>query len=82
MKFGQFIKHKMRNIFVEKSYVKCGGETIPRLFSTKSKLSLNPVNSVKFYTVLFLLYDKFLYIYIITFTRLNVNNFQSPGNLN
>ena len=64
MKFGQFIKHKMRNIFVEKSYVKCGGETIPRLFSTKSKLSLNPVNSVKFYTVLFLLYDKFLYIYI------------------
>ena len=64
MKFGQFIKHKTRNIFVEKSYVKCGGETIPRLFSTKSKLSLNPVNSVKFYTVLFLLYDKFLYIYI------------------
>ena len=30
----------MRNIFLEKSYTKCGEETIPRPFSKKSKLSV------------------------------------------
>ena len=30
MKFGQVIEFNIRNIFVEKSYKKCGGETIPR----------------------------------------------------
>ena len=28
MKFGQLIEYKMRNIFLEKSYTKYGGETI------------------------------------------------------
>ena len=28
----------MRNIFLEKSHATCGGETIPRPFSKKSKL--------------------------------------------
>ena len=28
-KFGQLIKYNMRNNFVEKSYTKCAGETIP-----------------------------------------------------
>ena len=27
MKFGQLIDYNMRNIFVEKLYAKCGGET-------------------------------------------------------
>ena len=36
MKFGQLIQNSMRNIFLEKSYTKCGGETIPRHFSKKS----------------------------------------------
>ena len=40
MKFGQLIECNMRNIFLEKSYTKCGGETIPRLFSGKWKLSI------------------------------------------
>ena len=40
MKFGQLIKNNMRNIFAEKSYSKCGGDTIPRPFS-KLNLSLN-----------------------------------------
>ena len=40
MRFGELIEYKMRNIFVEKSYAKCGGETIPRLFSEKSKFSI------------------------------------------
>ena len=38
MKFGQLIEFNM-NIFVEKSYSKYAGETIPRPLSKKSKLS-------------------------------------------
>ena len=30
MKFGQLIEYNMKNIFLEKSHTKCGGETIPR----------------------------------------------------
>ena len=41
MKFGQFIKYNMRNIFVEKSYTKCDGETIKWPSSKKSKLSIS-----------------------------------------
>ena len=41
MKFGQLIEYNMRNTFVEKSYTKYGGETIPRPFSKKSKLSIS-----------------------------------------
>ena len=41
MKFCQLIEYNMRNIFVEKSYTRCGGETISRPFSTKSKLSIS-----------------------------------------
>ena len=29
MKFGQLMEYNMRNIFPEKSYPKCGGETRP-----------------------------------------------------
>ena len=41
MKFGQLIEHNMRNTFLEKSYTKCGGDTIPRIFPKKSKLSIS-----------------------------------------
>ena len=41
MKFGQLIKYNVSNIFVEKSYTKCAGETIPRPLSEKSKLSIS-----------------------------------------
>ena len=34
MKFGQLIEYNMRNIYVEKSYTKCAGET------KKSNLSI------------------------------------------
>ena len=40
-KFGQLIRCNMRNIFLEKSYPKCGGETSPRPFSEKLKLSIS-----------------------------------------
>ena len=29
MKLGQLTEYNTRNIFLEKSYTKCGGETIP-----------------------------------------------------
>ena len=32
MKFGQLIEYKMRNIFIEKSYIKCGQEASTRQF--------------------------------------------------
>ena len=41
MKFDHLIKYNMRKVFPEKSYTKCGGETIPRPFSRKSKLSIS-----------------------------------------
>ena len=39
MKFGQFIEYNMRNIFLEKSCTKYGGETSPRICSEKLKLT-------------------------------------------
>ena len=30
MKFGQFIEYVIRNIFLEKSYTKCGGKTFKK----------------------------------------------------
>ena len=41
MKFGQLIECEMRNIFLERSYTKCGGETGPRPFSEKLKFSVS-----------------------------------------
>ena len=41
MKFGQLIEYDI-NTFLEKSNAKCGGETIPRPFPEKQKLSIFP----------------------------------------
>ena len=41
MEYGQLIEHNMRNIFLEKSYKKCGGETILKPFSKNSKLNIS-----------------------------------------
>ena len=62
MKFSQLIECNVRNIFLEKSYTKCGGETSPRLFSENIKLiiSLNPQPKVLY--SLFLLYVKLMAI--------------------
>ena len=40
-KFAQLIEYNRGNIFLEKSYSKCGGETSPKAFSKKLKLSLS-----------------------------------------
>ena len=41
MKFGQLIEYNMGKILLENLYTKCGGDTIPRSFSKKSKLSIS-----------------------------------------
>ena len=51
MKFGQLIEHNMRTIFL-KIFSKCGGETIIRPFSKKSKFCLW-VNRLKFRRICF-----------------------------
>ena len=53
MKFGQLIACNMRNIFVEKSYIKCGGETSHALFQKNQNCMYLWINSSKFYTVCF-----------------------------
>ena len=56
MNFGQLIEYNMRNIFAEKSYKKCGGESISRHFSKKSKSrrSLDQQSKVS-YSLIFLM---------------------------
>ena len=58
MKFGQLIKYNLRNIFLEKSYTKYGGETIPRSFFKKLKLSISLDQYSKNLYILFLLFGK------------------------
>ena len=41
MKFGKLIECNMRKNFLQKSFTKCGGETSPRPFSAKLKLSIS-----------------------------------------
>ena len=53
MKFGQLIGNNMGNIFLEKSYTKCGGETIPRPISKNQDWAYLWINSLKFDTVCF-----------------------------
>ena len=58
MKFGQLTDYDMRNIFLEKSYTKYGGETSPRPFSEKLELSISLDQYSKLLYNLFLLYAK------------------------
>ena len=39
--FSQLVQHNMTNIFLDKSYIKCDEESIPRPFSKNSKLSIS-----------------------------------------
>ena len=41
MEFGQLMEYNMRKSFLEKSHSKYGGETSPRHFSGKLKLSIS-----------------------------------------
>ena len=48
----------MKNIYLEKSYTNCDGDTTPRHFSGKLKLSLSLDQKSKALCSLFLLYPK------------------------
>ena len=58
MKFHYLIEYILRNIFLEKSYTKYGGETIPRPFYKKLKLSIFLDQYSKVLYILFLLLGK------------------------
>ena len=58
IKFDKLIEYNMRNIFLEKSYTKCGEETVSRPFSNKSKFSVSLDQWSKVLHSLFLLYAK------------------------
>ena len=48
---GQLIEYNMENIFLEKSYTKCGGETISRSFFKTQNWVYLWISSLKFHTV-------------------------------
>ena len=51
IKFGQLKEYNIKSIFLEKSYTKCGGVTIPRPFSETLKLRISL--DEQFHTVCF-----------------------------
>ena len=54
--FGQLIEYNMRNIFLQKLYIKHGGGTSPRPFFKKPKLSMSLDQQSEFLCSLFLVY--------------------------
>ena len=48
MKFGQLIEYNMRNIFLEKSYTKCSGETFLRPFSKNKNWAYLWISVIQF----------------------------------
>ena len=61
MKVDQLIIYKMRNIFLEKSNIKCGGDANPRTVKSKLSTSLDQQSES-----LFLMYVQFeVYQYIL-----------------
>ena len=58
MKCYELIGYNMRNILVEKLCTKFRGETIPRSFFEKTKLSISLNQQSKLLQSLFLLYAK------------------------
>ena len=75
MKPGQLIEYNLRNIFLQKSYTKCGGETIPGPFHKKSKLSISLNQCSKVLHILFLLFAKLRTIKIDCETKLQTTCF-------
>ena len=49
IKFGQLIEYNMRNNFIEKSYRKVGGETIPTTFSKSLFLVCTKFRAIRIY---------------------------------
>ena len=56
-KFGLLTEYNVRDIFLEKSYTKCGGKTILGPSLKIKKWTCLWINSLKFYTVCFIVYQ-------------------------
>ena len=53
MKFGQLLECNMKNIFLEKLKIKCGGQLFPdHIFKTQN-WAYNWTSGLKFYTICF-----------------------------
>ena len=53
-KFSQLIEYNMRNIFLEKSWTKCGGETSPKpIFFKKEKIKTEHIDQQSYSLFLF-----------------------------
>ena len=53
MKLAQLIENNMRNIFLENSFAKGSGDTIPDPFLKNKNRTYLWINSLKFYTACF-----------------------------
>ena len=51
MKFGQFKEYYTRDIFLEKSYTKCGGKLFPEFFPKNQNWANHWINSPNLYAV-------------------------------
>ena len=76
MNFGQLIECNVRKIFLEKPCTKCHGETSPRHFPEKLKLSIFPDQESKVLYSLFLLRDKLRAVE--TYRNESANHFPLP----
>ena len=56
MRFGQLIEYNTMKMFIEKSYTKFAGKTIPKPLSKKSKLSISLDQYCQILNSLFLLH--------------------------
>ena len=68
----------MRNIFLEKLFIKCGGETSSRPFSEKLKLSISLDQESKVLCSLLLLYVKLTAIGILLKLSVAADHLLSP----
>ena len=81
MKFGQLIECNIRNIFLEKSFTKCGGATSLRPFSEKFKLSISLDQLSKVLYNLLLLYGKLRAIEQFAFIVWQVEGYRNISKL-
>ena len=77
MKFAQLIECSVRNIFLEKSYTEFSEETIPRLFSKKSTLSISLDQQSKVSYSQFVLYAKLRAILKLSYKIIAINSYKT-----
>ena len=72
MKFDQLIEYNLRNIFLQKSQTKYGGEISSKLFSKNSKLSISLDQQSEFLYSCFIVFASRRLLKYIAFTSYKV----------